>query len=203
MQLLLVRHGRHGVPAVPQEGNLTLQGLEQARLTGKALADRGVERLFCSPYVRAMQTGLVISRTTKLPVEIMVLLHNRVRPRERIPGREEISARYPDFVLPDDLPEGWSPGGEDWRGIYRRAALARKQFLSMEGEHDRVAAVTHAWPLDALTSVLVGARPKSKMRFWFDNCSTTLVSLNQGRGRIHYLNDVSHLKPASRPLFFG
>ena len=203
MHLLLIRHGRHGVPAVPEEGNLTLQGLEQARLTGKVLANRGVERLFCSPYVRAMQTGLVISRMTSLPVEIMVQLHNRVRPRERIPGRDEIAARYPDFILPDDLPEDWSPGGEEWREVYRRAALARDHLVSLEGEHDRVAAVTHAWPLDALTSLLVGARPRSRMRFWFDNCSTTLVSVNRGKGRLHYLNDVSHLKPASRPLFFG
>ncbi len=202
MYLLLIRHGRHGLPAIPREGNLTAQGVEQAMRTGQMLARRGVERLFCSPYVRAMQTGLVISRITDLPVEIMVSLHNRVRPRETIPFRSEIATRYPTFIIPDGMPEDWSPGEEDWRGIYRRAVVARDEFVSLESEHDRVAAITHAWPMDALTSTLIEGPPRSRMRFWFDNCSVTLLSIERGSGRLHCLNDVSHLC-GSRALFFG
>lgn len=65
MLLTLVRHGETGAPkhGLGDAGRfLSVQGREQARATGRALAQREVSptRVFCSPLVRAVQTAELI-----------------------------------------------------------------------------------------------------------------------------------------------
>ena len=201
LHVLMIRHGRHGEPAVPSDGNLTLEGIEQAEKTGRTLQDLDIERLFSSPYPRAMQTASIISRVIEVDVEIMGDIRNKERAREKVLPRSGISSRHPDFILPDDLPENWLSGEESWEDLYVRARRVASWIKSMGGAHERIALVTHAVTLDALTSLLIGLGFNERMRFWYDNCSLTLVSIRQGRGRIHYLNDVSHLR-GDRELFF-
>ncbi|MBU7004009.1 MAG: histidine phosphatase family protein [Theionarchaea archaeon] len=201
MHVLMIRHGRHGEPAIPSEGNLTLEGIGQAETTGRVLTDLNIERLFSSPYPRAMQTASIISRGIGINVEIIADIRNKERSRESILPRSGISRRHPDFILPEDLPENWLSGEESWADLYARARRASSLIKSMESAHERVALVTHAVTLDALTSLLIGLGFNERMRFWYDNCSLTLLSIIDGRGRLHYLNDVSHLH-SDRELFF-
>jgi len=200
MHVLLIRHARHGIPAVPSEGNLTLEGIEQAMTTGRELASQNLERLLTSPYPRAMQTAQIISRHITPGVEIFLDLHNKTRAREIILKRSEISARHPEFILPEDLPENWLPGEEKWEDVYRRAVRVAKYLVSLETSHERIAIVSHAVTLDALTSTLLGLEPLERMRFWYDNCSLTLLSIEGGTVRLKYLNEVSHL--VKREVFF-
>jgi broad specificity phosphatase PhoE len=197
----MIRHGRHGEPAVPSDGNLTLQGIEQAEATGRALAGHEIERLFSSPYPRAMQTASIISKVIEVEVEIMGGIRNKERGRESVLPRSGISRRHPDFILPDDLSQDWLSGEESWEDLYARADRVTAEIKSMEIAHERIALVSHAVTLDAMTSLLIGQGFKDKMRFWYDNCSLTLVSVREGRCRLHYLNDVSHLL-GDRELFF-
>jgi probable phosphoglycerate mutase len=200
MHVLLIRHGRHGIPAVPSSGNLTLEGLEQARITGLKLASQNLERLLASPYPRAMQTAQIISRIIEVDVEIFRDLHNKTRSREQVLKRSEISERHPEFIIPEDLPENWLPHEEKWEDLYRRAARVAKYLVSLETSHERIAIVSHAVTLDALTSILLGLEPLDRMRFWYDNCSLTLLSVKGETGRLKYLNEVSHLM--KREIFF-
>ena len=197
----MIRHGRHGEPAIPSQGNLTREGIDQAETTGRALAGLDIERLFSSPYPRAMQTASIMSRVIGVEVEIMVDIRNKERARENVLSRSGIASRHPDFVLPGDLPENWLSGEEGWDDLYARAGRVTEEIRSLENVHERVALVSHAVTLDAMTSLLIGLGFKNKMRFWYDNCSLTLVSITEGRGRLHYLNDVSHLR-GERELFF-
>jgi len=200
MHVLLIRHGRHGIPAVPSSGNLTLEGLEQARITGLKLASQNLERLLASPYPRAMQTAQIISRIIEVDVEIFRDLHNKTRSREQVLKRSEISERHPEFIIPEDLPENWLPHEEKWEDLYRRTARVAKYLVSLETSHERIAIVSHAVTLDALTSILLGLEPLDRMRFWYDNCSLTLLSVKGETGRLKYLNEVSHLM--KREIFF-
>jgi probable phosphoglycerate mutase len=197
----MIRHGRHGEPAVPSEGNLTLEGIDQAEKTGRVLSGLNIERLFASPYPRAMQTASIISRGIGVEVEIVGDIRNKERARENVLTRSGISRRHPNFILPDDLSENWLSGEETWADLYTRAGRIAAEIKSLETDHERVALVSHAVTLDTLTSLLIGLGFKEKMRFWYDNCSLTLVSIMEGRGRLHYLNDVSHLE-GGRELFF-
>lgn len=200
MHLILIRHAQHGEPAVPDEGNLTELGMAQSEVTGDLLAREAVERLFSSPYPRSMQTASIISRRIGIPVEVRVGLHNKVRPRERKPSRTELMEMYPEAVFPAGMPEDWLPVGEDGKGVYRRAGPEADYLRSLETTHERVAVVSHAFTLDVIASILTGCPSVDRMRFWFDNCCLTLISVLGGVGRIHYLNLVGHLE--SRGLFF-
>ncbi len=201
MHLLLIRHGESGVDqACPEEGTLTKNGVRQAELAGEALIGQGIERMFSSPYPRAMQTALNISRKIGLPVEIRHRLHEKSGPGKR-ETRSEIVAKFPQFIVPKDMPEAWWPDrDETWEDVYSRVRPLIAEFQSMEGKHERIAAVAHGGSIDAIASVWVDCPPMIQSRFYHHNCCFTLLSYREGRARIHYVNQVGHL--GSRELFF-
>jgi broad specificity phosphatase PhoE len=147
-----------------------------------------------------MQTASIISRRLDIPVEVRVDLHNKVRPSERTPSRAELGEMYPKAIFPPGMPEDWSPPGENGRDVYARLDSEAQWLRALESSHERIAVVSHAFTLDVLASILTGCSPKGKMRFWFDNCCLTLISIVGGVGRLHYLNLVGHLE--TRGLFF-
>lgn len=200
MHIMLIRHAKHGKPAKPEEGNLTTLGINQAQRTGDFLMNQEMERLFSSPYPRSMQTASIISRRIEVPVNIRVGLHNKIRPGEITTTRARLEEMYPDAIFPPDMPEIWSPGGETGKEVYARLVPEAEWVRSLESSDERIAVVSHAFTLDALISMLTDLPPRKSMRFWFDNCCLSLVSIVKGVGRLHYLNLVGHL--GRRDLFF-
>jgi len=201
LHILFIRHGESGAEqAVPEEGTLTKLGVRQAELAAQALLGQGIERLFSSPYPRAMQTALIISRTLGLPVEIRHRMHEKSGPGPR-ETRSQIAARFPQFIIPQDMPEVWGPTvNETWDDVYERVRPVAAELKSLEGRHERIAAVAHGGSLDALVSILADCPPRTKDRFYHHNCCFTLVSIKDGIGRIHYANQVTHL--GHRDIFF-
>ncbi len=200
MHIMLIRHAKHGKPAQPEEGNLTRLGINQAQRTGDSLVNQGIERLLSSPYPRSMQTASIISKRIEVPVNIRVCLHNKIRPGEITTTRASLEKMYPDAIFQPDMPEVWSPGGETGQEVYERLVPEAEWIRSLEPVNERIAIVSHAFTLDALISMLTDLPPKKSMRFWFDNCCLSLVSIVKGVGRLHYLNLVGHL--GRRDLFF-
>ncbi len=202
MHVLFIRHGEAGAEqACPEEGTLTELGVKQAKLAGEALVGQGIERLFSSPYPRAMQTALNISRKIGLPVELRHWIHEKSGPGDRA-TRSDIASKFPSFIIPDDMPEVWWPDhGESWEDVYRRVKPAVDEFKSLDGKHERIAVVAHGGSIDALVSVWVDCPPTlERSRFYHHNCCFTLVSYQEGRGRVHYINQFDHL--GKRDLFF-
>ncbi len=202
MHVLFIRHGEAGAEqACPEEGTLTELGVKQARLAGKALVGQGIERLFSSPYPRAMQTALNISRETGLKVEIRHIIHEKSGPGDRA-SKSDIAGKFPDFTIPEEMPEMWWPGRkEGWDDVYERVKPFVAELQSLENKHERIAVVAHGGSIDALVSVWVDCPPSlERSRFYHHNCCFTLVSYEEGRGRVHYVNQVDHL--GDRELFF-
>ena len=173
-------------------------------MAGEALVGQGIERLFSSPYPRAIQTALNISRKIGLKVEIRHRIHEKSGPGGRL-ARGEIAAKFPQFVIPEDMPEAWWPDhNESWDDVYERVRPFVKELQSLEGIHERIAVVAHGGSIDALVSVWVDCPPTlERSRFYHHNCCFTLVSYTEGRGRVHYINQVDHLSSlGSRDLFF-
>jgi broad specificity phosphatase PhoE len=205
MYVLFIRHGESGADhGCPEEGTLTRLGIRQAELAGEALVGQGIERLFSSPYPRAMQTALNISRKTGLKVELRHFIHEKSGPGKRA-TRGEIAAKFPQFDIPNEMPEVWWPDcQESWESVYERVRPAVRELQSLEGKHERIAVVAHGGSIDALVSVWVDCPPTlERSRFYHHNCCFTLVSYKEGRGRVHYVNQVDHLASlGKRELFF-
>ena len=67
MHVLLIRHGQKCKSNTSEMiGGLTQLGIQQAELAADTLVGQGIERLFSSPFPRAIQTALIISRKTDL-----------------------------------------------------------------------------------------------------------------------------------------
>ncbi len=203
MNILLIRHARHGNPAKhPDEGDLVEEGVEQAEATARLLLGEGIERLFSSPYPRTMQTASIISRAIGVPVEIRAELQNKVRTGMSAPKMGRIREMFPGSIIPHGFPEEWRvPHPESGSEVYTRMARFVAELVSLETRHERVLVLSHAWPLDALTSMLAGCPPLERMRFYYDNCSLTLVSIKDGVGRLCYVNLVPHVVE-KRGVFF-
>jgi len=201
LHVLFIRHGQSGAEhGLPEEGTLTAEGIRQAELAGQALVGQGIERLFSSPYPRAMQTALNVSRKIGLPVEIRHRMHEKTGPGQRA-TKSEIAEKFPQFIIPKDMPEIWWPDHEEsWHDVYERVRPVLEEFRSLEGKHERIAAVAHGGSIDAMISHWVRCPPMQQSRFYHHNCAFTLVSYRDGRARIHYVNQVGHLGP--RETFF-
>jgi broad specificity phosphatase PhoE len=199
--VLLIRHGQKCKDNTSEmTGRLTQLGIQQAELAADALVGQGVERLFSSPFLRAMQTALIVSRKTDLVVEIRHRRHERSGPTPR-ETRSEMVARFPDFVFPDEMPEAWWPQSvESWADVHERVRPFVNELLSLEDRHERVAVVAHGGSIDAVISAWIDCLPIDQIRFQHHNCAFTLLSSSKGRKRVHYVNQAAHL--GERDLFF-
>lgn len=84
--MILLRHGqsefnvRFSVakidPGIPDPG-LTDLGRDQARAAAMALEGRGLARIICSPYTRAIQTATEVAAHLHLPVHVSPLVRER------------------------------------------------------------------------------------------------------------------------------
>lgn len=81
MHILFIRHGEpsydkvHDLSLVSYLGELTPDGIQQAK---KVASDRRVceaQLIVCSPFTRALQTAAIISRETLLPIAVEPGLH--------------------------------------------------------------------------------------------------------------------------------
>jgi broad specificity phosphatase PhoE len=54
----------------PHDTPLSPDGLEQARDTGRRLASEPIDHLFCSPFLRAVQTACLIGKEIGKPVKV-------------------------------------------------------------------------------------------------------------------------------------
>ena len=78
MELYLIRHGQstnnRGDSRV-SDPPLTELGEEQARLVGQFIKDEGINRLYCSPMIRALHTAALINERLGLVPHVFVGLH--------------------------------------------------------------------------------------------------------------------------------
>jgi broad specificity phosphatase PhoE len=75
-QVFLVRHALRAdtedpawgkTAARPDDPPLSASGFEQARAVGAYLEPRGIAALYCSPFLRALQTAQMIYEQTLIP----------------------------------------------------------------------------------------------------------------------------------------
>ena len=71
--LFFVRHGlsemnKQGVYSGQTETPLTLEGIEQAKMAGQYAKKLGIQKIVCSPFSRAYDTGKIIAEAIDYPL---------------------------------------------------------------------------------------------------------------------------------------
>jgi 2,3-bisphosphoglycerate-dependent phosphoglycerate mutase len=113
-ETVLVRHA--AAAGQEPEAPLTTEGRHGASILARVLEPLGVERVICSPMLRAIQTVEPFCELTKLPMEVDAALVERVLSTRSLPDwREHLQRSFQD--LDYCLEDGESGRAAQQRGM--------------------------------------------------------------------------------------
>jgi 2,3-bisphosphoglycerate-dependent phosphoglycerate mutase len=209
--LLMIRHAQSANNAQPEhlrvaDPGLTELGQRQAEELSRKMASVDVHHLYCSPFLRALETTAAITRRTQLVPKVMPELceqggcyvghlpqHKRPQPGL---SRSEISQRYPGWDLSEDIThEGWWLA-QEFEDHLETVARARRvvnwlssHLPSIGGVH---ALVIHADFKVRLLEQMVDL-PSEYASTEPYNASVTSLHWQDGRWTLASYNEVDHL----------
>jgi 2,3-bisphosphoglycerate-dependent phosphoglycerate mutase len=223
MELFLIRHGQSTNNALDdwtqrvEDPLLTESGHRQAEHAAAHLAaglhlhptTRNaprplLDRLYCSPMIRAMQTAHAIGRSVGVAPEVWTDIHEvggiylDEGPRKvGYPGRtrSELARLCPDCILSSDLTEAgwWNRDFEEALQGHTRAAHVARALRDRAAEDTRIGLVSHGDFMSALLRALGGLSSEAPIYYEHRNTGITCIDLTPQSARVRYLNRVHHL----------
>ena len=236
-ELYLIRHGQSQNNAFAAESkanateetprtsdpSLTPAGYAQAKWVARYLADEadktdlrdgtpvedghGIDKLYTSAMLRALETTKPIAEALGLAPEIWLdvheeggiwLDHGDGRGPVGYPGmtRTEIEAQFPGFLQPDPITEAgwWNRPFESRDDLVRRAArVAEDVRQRIAGQESRVAIVSHGTFISLLIQHLLLGRYVPNIRFSNHNTGISRLDFDGDSVMLRYLNRIDHL----------
>ncbi|GCE28953.1 hypothetical protein KDA_44370 [Dictyobacter alpinus] len=177
MQVYLVRHGEMGKRS--GDDYLTLYGEEQARATGRYLADLPVTALLSSPLVRALGTAhLIAQEMGNRHIEVWPELREGVFREMTSYGKQALLADYPLALLPEDMGEQscYYPA-DTQESLRQRARQVVRRLEEGFGESDTVVVVCHGGIISYIFHALLQMPAQSFSFFKVEFASISQVSL--------------------------
>ncbi len=198
MDLYLIRHGRQSSRLCNVNVDLSAEGRHQAALLGRRLSGWGIEALYSSSLIRAVQTAEEMNRILRLPHRICPELGEISFGEMEGLSDEEIAVRFRGFkerqaAMTEDLPY---PGGECAADVIRRAGPALAKLT--ESGYERIAVVTHGGVIRTMAAWYLGM-PLEKWRLLgkdLENTSITHLKWDRVHRRftLERFNDYTHLE---------
>jgi len=168
----------------------------------------GITKLYCSAMYRALQTTSPISKALGIAPEIWLDTHEYggiyLEEEDQIVGysgktRSEISAEFPEYVVPDTITEtGWWQGGrEDWPYCHGRAISTADKLRKLADQDETIALVTHGGFIDALLKAIFNQLPTQHIFYHHYNTAITRLDFHTDGPHVNvwYLNRIDHLPP--------
>lgn len=192
-RILLARHGqtKENVNDVLQgeEGDLTEEGLEQARKLAERLVYEGIDGIISSDSSRCRVTTEEILKRISVPVEYTPLIREKEYGDWVGKSRKEVNWE----ALEGDFETRKPPNGENLLEVRERGRKFFSECLKKYGNGDRrILVVSHAVFLRAFIGDLLGMSLYDSMfKFNLDNCSLTELELNSKYKtgyRFNYIN---------------
>lgn len=202
-RLYLIRHGQSAGNAEGRFGGhgptpLSDLGREQAEKTAKVLAKEGINVIYSSDLLRAVQTAEPLAAMLDLPV------HKSDAFRERHVGVlegltfDESKQAFPKdyYALVNRKVHHVITDGESYRQLLRRITAKLNDILRSH-QSERIAIFSHTGAICFLTLHLLGAIHRStKQTPWIvtSNCGINRFELRGPRNvRVLAINDTRHL----------
>jgi broad specificity phosphatase PhoE len=195
----LIRHGqtahnRDGLGLGTHDVPLTPLGERQVTALGGAFAHVPVERILCSPLLRARQTAAAVAGERAIPIEIRDdLVEMDVGETEGL-TYAAMNGLFPEFLAQwrgPDPTDARMPGGESLREV---AARLQPIADELRGANRNLAVVSHNFVIKLLLCELLGLRINQFRLFTTDVASLTTLTINNRRAHITALNDCCHLR---------
>ena len=178
---------------------LTEVGFKQADLVGKRLSKYGIEKIYSSNMIRAIQTAEGINKYLGVEIITKSELREIHMGDCDIHGWRYLEENYPSFIEEfkkhkSDL--RYPPNGECGDDVWQRAKDVILEIT--ETDYESVAVVTHGGVIRALVCGLLNI--DQNRRFYLgnppENCSMSLIKYNKISKEffIHSFNDYAHLE---------
>jgi 2,3-bisphosphoglycerate-dependent phosphoglycerate mutase len=212
--LLLIRHAQSQNNALEEslrvpDPNITPLGVTQANKLAIAMKPLAPTRLYCSPFLRSLETARPISHAIGLPAVVRQDLyeqggcHSGYEPGKRFaqPGmcRIQLGERFANWELDPRIDHrGWYELDHyeteaEARDRAQRVKMWFESEIQLHSANDRVAMVIHAdFKLRLLEAFLEIARAEDLFGD-VANTAVTRISRHGPRWRLDYWNVVSHL----------
>jgi broad specificity phosphatase PhoE len=207
MRLVLVRHGetawnKDEVFRGRFDVELNERGLEQARLTARALGALELAAVYSSPLSRAYETARQIAGLHGLPVAIEPALTDIDYGIWQGLSHQQVKDQYPDvYRLWVSAPHKVRfEEGESLDDVKTRV-LKAFEWISRRHRGQSVAVVSHRVVNKVLLCALLGL---DNSHFWSlrqDTCAVNVAEADDQQGYIvRLLNDTSHIQPLAELL---
>lgn len=204
MNIYLIRHGRQNSSRCNVNVELSPEGREQAELTGKRLGNYGIDAVYSSNLIRAVETADIINKYLDKPR----FCDGRLDEADfgEFTGLENSvwHKKYKNFLderalMKKDMPY---PGGENCQMVWERAFAAIRDIV--QKDYENVCVVTHGGVIRALLTGIVGAKPARWLTYGrqLENCSITEIMYDKAMDTYHIerLNDYAHFENEDRLL---
>jgi broad specificity phosphatase PhoE len=198
MNIYLIRHGeKEDDSKNHQTLGLTQKGLIQADLLGQRLSRYGIEKIYSSDLIRAIQTSNAINKY----LNVEIIIRNELREIDMgkcQDGWDNMQERYPEFMQAFskheiDIPY---PNGECGKDVWERSIKIINKIISDKYENNAV--VAHGGTIRALLSGFLGLGQERRFTIGapFENCSISVVKYDKKSNRfyVHTVNDYAHLE---------
>lgn len=190
MAIYIVRHGEtagnaSGVVQFP-DTPLNDRGLAQADAVAARLADVGITRILASDYSRAHTTGMAISSSTGVPLEVHEGLRERNFGDLRGRPRSEVGEQMHDEHFEP-------PNGESWPVFHERVATCWADVVAAAAQTTgHLAIATHGLVCYSLVLKQLQLPDGQEAVQGFGNTSVTIVD-EEAPWTVRLLNCVTHL----------
>jgi 2,3-bisphosphoglycerate-dependent phosphoglycerate mutase len=193
--------------ADPQSSSLSGALVSSYRDDTQNVEGFDLTHLYCSPMIRAIDTGTYIARALDMPIAVWEDLHEvggifcedgETGQEIGLPGNDRayLCARYKDLILPGD---GWGNGGwwnrpfeQREQRILRAQRFVRDLMCRHGGTDDRVAAVSHAGFCNYALAVVLDWPNRGRNGFRINNTAITRIELKD-QVSVMYTNRIEFL----------
>ena len=180
--------------------------ISPVRRTAQSVDEFDLTHLYCSPMIRAIDTGRYIAQALELPLALWegvhevggIFLQDQETGQEfGLPGNDRayLRGRYPELAMPN----GWGNGGwwdRPFEQREQRIHRAQRFFRELKRRHgdsdDRVAVVSHAGFGNYLLVVALDWPNRGQSGFSLNNASITRLDLRE-HTRVAYTNRIDFL----------
>ncbi len=196
MNIYLIRHGEKAeyVGDVSRI-KLTEKGIKQADLLGKRLINDGIEVIYSSDMLRAVQTAEEINKYLNVEIKIRSNLKEINMGECDSKGWDYVFDTYPDFKIQFEKHEVdiSYPNGECGEDVWNRAKKTLYEIVN--SGLDNVAIVAHGGTIRSLICGALNIPQVSRFYFGYppEHCSISILKHNNDRFFLHTFNDYLHL----------
>lgn len=202
IKIYILRHGRQESTLCNVNVKLNSFGIKQSELAGKRLSEYGIQKIYSSNLIRAVETAEIINNYLNVEHECMEGL--REIDFGDLTGLEDsvIKERFSEFLIErdkyeKDLP---FPGGENGEQVYLRAKKCLDDIVdkSLKENMENIAVVSHGGTIRSLIAGILGMPLEKRLLFskTMENTSITQIDYDVKTKRYYLerINDYAHLE---------